>query len=61
MDTHFALRHELHYGNRMLRCYADRPRSLHALFSAALARGTDREALSSPAGRLTYGELDQRA
>lgn len=61
MDPRFALRHEIHYGSRMVRCYAARPGSLHALFSAALARGPAREALSSPTERLTYGELDQRA
>lgn len=61
MQSRFAVRQELHYASRMVRCYADRPRSIHALFTAALSRGADREALSSPAGRLSYGALDQQA
>jgi long-chain acyl-CoA synthetase len=61
MSDRFALRHEIHYGSRMVRCYVHRPRSLHALFSAALQRNPLREALSSPTERLSYGELDRRA
>jgi long-chain acyl-CoA synthetase len=61
MDQRFTLRHEIHYGSRLVRCYALRPASVHDLFSAALVRGPEREALSSPTERLTYGELDQRA
>jgi O-succinylbenzoic acid--CoA ligase len=61
LSTRFALRHEIHYGQRMVRCYAHRPRSLHALFASALARNPAREALSSPTERLSYAELDRRA
>ena len=61
MNDRPTLRHEIHYGNRIVRCYAHRPRSLHELFSAALERGASREALSSQDDRLSYGELDLRA
>ena len=55
-----AIRHELHFGDRLVRCFADRPPSLFAMFEHSLAAGSDRLALVDPDGRLTYSQLAQR-
>jgi hypothetical protein len=39
-----AIRHELHFGDRLVLCFVDRPRSLHGLLEAAVLR--DPEALA---------------
>ncbi|WP_374446690.1 class I adenylate-forming enzyme family protein [Stella sp.] len=48
---------ERHYG-RPMRCFAERPRSLHALFAAAVARAPQRMAVVGERGRATWAELD---
>ena len=53
-----ATRHELHYGGRMLRCFADRPGSVHAMLANAVARHPDGVALVCGAESVTYRELD---
>jgi long-chain acyl-CoA synthetase len=53
------LRHERHYGDRVLRCFLERPPTVDAMFRQAVARGAQREALSCGARRMTYGELDR--
>ena len=41
-----ALRHETHYGDRVVRCFADRPAHIDAMFRAAVAaRHPERDAL----------------
>ncbi len=45
---------------RTLRCFADRPRSLHALLANAVARRPQAEALVCDDTRLTYAQLNQR-
>lgn len=57
-----ALRDEAHFGDRRVRCYADRPRRLHTLLEQAVARAGDFDALVAADGtRLTWCELDARA
>ena len=51
-------RSELVYGERVVRCFIDRPRSLFALFEQAVARSGGNVALVCNGARLTYGELD---
>lgn len=52
-------RHELHYGgSRMVRCFTDRPKSVHELLSNAVARRPRGVALIFGEDSLTYSELD---
>ena len=37
-DGHPATRCELHYGDRIMRCFVERPRSVHAMLTNAVAR-----------------------
>ena len=55
-----ALREETHFG-RKLRCFAERPKNLNALFAATVERYGDREALVTDRYRLDYGKLDRVA
>jgi len=57
LDPAVMLRHEVHYGDRVLRCFADRPPHSHAMFAAALAACPGAEALVCGDRRLTYTEL----
>ena len=52
------LRMEAHFGDRMVRCFAQRPRSVQAMFDATLAAYGDREALVFEGRRWTYRALD---
>jgi len=54
------LRTETHFG-RTLRCFAERPRNLNALFDATAARDGAREALVTGRYRLDYAKLDRVA
>jgi long-chain acyl-CoA synthetase len=51
------IRHELHFGDRLVRCFVDRPRSLYGLLETALLRNPDGLALVDGGARLTYGDL----
>ena len=53
-----AIRAEAHFGDRIVRCFAERPRSFHAMFEQAVARHGERDALVFEGRRWTYGELD---
>lgn len=52
-----GIRHEVHHGDRVLRCFTDRPGHCYAMFAAAAHRQPDREALVCGSLRLSYGEL----
>src|SRR5882724_3713140 len=54
-----ALRHETHYGDRVVRCFAQRPTSIDAVFRAAVARAPDRDALVLGGARVSYRALDE--
>jgi O-succinylbenzoic acid--CoA ligase len=54
------LREETHFGRR-LRCFAERPQNVNALFAATVGRHGDREALVTDRYRLDYGKLDRVA
>jgi acyl-CoA synthetase (AMP-forming)/AMP-acid ligase II len=56
-----ALRHETHYGDRVVRCFADRPATIDTMFREAVARAPDRVALVLDDTRITYRELDEKA
>ncbi|NBX56582.1 MAG: long-chain fatty acid--CoA ligase, partial [Betaproteobacteria bacterium] len=53
LETHFA-------GSRQLRCFPDRPRSLHALLANAVARNPQGMALVCEDTRLSYQSLDHQ-
>ena len=40
-----ALRHEVHYGGRVVRCFSERPAHIDAMFRDVAARNPDRDAL----------------
>jgi O-succinylbenzoic acid--CoA ligase len=53
-----ATRYELHYGDRMVRCFVDRPKSVHEMLANAVARRPNGLAIICGEERLTYSELD---
>jgi long-chain acyl-CoA synthetase len=53
-----ALRHEALYGDRVVPCFAERPKSLHALFANSLARRPLAEALVFEGQRWTYAQCE---
>jgi acyl-CoA synthetase (AMP-forming)/AMP-acid ligase II len=55
-----AIRHEAHFG-RVMRCFAERPAHLNALFASTATRAGAREALVDGARRYTYDYLARAA
>ena len=53
-----AIRTEAHFGDRLVRCFAQRPHSFHAMLEAALARNAEGEALVFEGRRWSYRALD---
>lgn len=56
-----ALRLEAHFGDRVVPCFAERPKSLFALLAEAVARNPQGEAVVCGETRLTYAGLDREA
>lgn len=54
------IRREVHYGDRVMRCYVERAPHVDQMFRAAVARDRGALALVDGALRLTYAELDAR-
>jgi long-chain acyl-CoA synthetase len=52
-----AIRQELHFGDRLVRCFVDRPRSLCGLLETAALRDPDALALVDGEVRLSYRDL----
>jgi O-succinylbenzoic acid--CoA ligase len=52
------IRHEVHYGNRVMRCFAERPPHIDAMFRATVAASPDALALVDGDTRLSYAELN---
>ena len=59
-ENHPATRTELHYGGRMIRCFVERPRSVHEMLANAVAGRAHGLALICGEERLSYAELDAR-
>ncbi|ABD68760.1 O-succinylbenzoate--CoA ligase [Rhodoferax ferrireducens T118] len=55
------IQEELHFDDRRIRCFADRPRSVYALLSDAVARFPEGEALVDGDLRLRWHEVQGRA
>src|SRR5512139_1021018 len=53
-----AQRAEALYGERIVRCFAPRPRNLPAMFAAAYARAPEGTALVCESQRHTYAQCD---
>jgi len=53
-----AIRREALGGGRLVKCFAERPRSFHTLFGAAVAARPDHEALVFGSHRWSYREAD---
>src|ERR1700733_13049199 len=56
--NHPATRTELHYGARLIRCFVERPKSVHEMLANAVARRPRGRALICGEERLSYAELD---
>ena len=56
-DTWPDTRLETHYGDRVVRCFTQRPPSLHAMLEEAVATNADGVALVCGEARLSYREL----
>lgn len=52
---------ERHFGDRSLRCYAERPRSLQQMVDEAVQRAPDRDALVADGKRWSWAALAERA
>jgi long-chain acyl-CoA synthetase len=52
-----AMRYERHYGDRVVRCFVDRPWSAYELLRDAVARNADGEAIVCGGERLTYRQF----
>ena len=57
-DGHPATRTELHYGARMIRCFVERPKSVHEMLANAVARHPHGLAFICGEERLSYDEFD---
>jgi len=55
-----ALRHEALFGDRVVRCFADRPTNLDDLIRRTVAAHPERDAYVHGERRITYAELDER-
>ena len=54
-----ATRYEAHYGDRVVRCFSERPNGVDQILREAVAAKPDGEALVDGARRFTYGEMDR--
>lgn len=52
------MRSERHYGDRVMRCFVERPRNAYDLLNAAAARNPEGEALVCGRERITYREFE---
>jgi long-chain acyl-CoA synthetase len=52
------MRREVHYGGRVVTCYANRPPTIDAMFRSAVASGPSRTAIVTGTSRINYRDLD---
>ncbi len=60
LTTEPATRHETHYGDRIITCFGDRPRTMNEMLDAAIAAYPDRESVVCGTQRLTWTDVDAR-
>jgi acyl-CoA synthetase (AMP-forming)/AMP-acid ligase II len=56
-DTWPATRFEAHYGDRLVRCFSERPASVYAMLLDAVQRNPDGDAIVCGDSRITFREL----
>lgn len=56
-----GLRRQTLFGHRVVRCFADRPPTVHAMFERSLARGPARDAMVFEGRRWSWADLDTAA
>ena len=56
-DTWPATRFEAHYGDRVVRCFSERPASVYAMLLDAVQRNPDGDAIICGDSRITYRDL----
>ena len=61
VDTWPTMRDEAHFGDRVVRCFSERPLSMLALLHQAVQRNPDGEALVCGDERLSYRQLVERS
>ena len=61
VDTWPTMRDEAHFGDRVVRCFSERPLSMLALLHQAVQRNPDGEALVCGDERLSYRQLYERS
>jgi long-chain acyl-CoA synthetase len=54
-----VMRFEAHYGDRVVRCFTDRPKGVDQILREAVAAKPDGEALVDNGRRFTYAEMDR--
>lgn len=54
------IRHEIHYGSRVIRCFAERPTNIDAMFRASAALQDERTAVVLGEERISFAALDRR-
>ena len=59
-EVRLPMRREAHFGDRVVRCFADRHNDIDQLVRAVVARDPDAEALVLDRTRLSYGALDDQ-
>ncbi|UZD66017.1 class I adenylate-forming enzyme family protein [Marinobacter sp. AN1] len=57
----FAIRHEHHFGDRVVRCYQERPASVLDSFLASVERAPEADCIVCEGQRLSYREVADRA
>ena len=55
------MRHEALFGDRIVRCFAGRPASFHAMFQQSVAARPGAEAVVDGPRRWTYGQCDAQS
>lgn len=59
-EQQIAMRREVHFDNRVVWCFTERPASVHQMFAAAAALHPKEDALVGDEGVLSYAELEAR-
>ncbi len=58
LGTVLRMRHERHYGDRIVRCFVERPKNAYDLLREAVVHNGEGEAIVCGNERLTYHELE---
>lgn len=59
-DGRFGMRYEAHFGDRVFRCFKERPESVLSMFAEAAKKSPEADALAMDGEHLSYRELAHR-